>query len=837
MREGGAPPPVYAGIALASVGVLMQEILLTRIFSFTIWYHLAYLTISTALLGFGAAGSILALTPRLLHGGARRLCALGSAGAGVALLAAMAVLGPHPISPDGLIATPGRFFLGLLGYYAVISVPFLLAGLAVAAPLAAFPASANRLYAADLLGAALGCAAAVAALTFLDGAASVAVCAAIFAAAGALYAPTRVLRMRLAGLALVLAVASPWAHRGIEFRPAATKTLAIAMDSGAKILFTRWSPVNRVDLYGSPRQVGGFWTGWGRSDAYLKSRPRVPRTRSIVYDGHNGSDVFQVQDRRSLSVLDYHVLKTPYLFQEKPRVLVIGVGGGIDVLNALYHHAESVTGVELQPITVDLHHTLLSGWTGGWFQRPEVTLVAAEGRHYVRSHDDEYDLIQITAVDTFAAQTTGAYVLAESYLYTVEAFEDFLSHLDDDGMLSILIGDHLYNDPAIPTPFSTRLALVAREALERRGVANPTRHILLSGQSIPFGRPADEIVSGAWIQSLIVKNSPFRDEELARLRAFNDANGFAVRLAPDGKAGDPTLERIVQAKGSERERVLDEQIFSMAPIHDDRPFFFHVLPWDGVVTDRRIEWSNPGSGTGQIVLAMMLVQSLLLGGLLIALPLVRGASHALPRRTTAGFLVYFLGLGLGFLLIEISFVQKYVLLLGYPTYSLSVTIFSLLLFASLGALTARRGFGRPKPFLVGLVALTLVLVALEVVALPWIREHTLSAPLALRIGVTAALQLPLGFVLGMYFPTGLELLRQREPRLIPWAWAVNGVASVVASVLAVILGMVMGFSGVAMLAGGIYLVGSLSLLSVLGDGAAASRDAPGDGAAASRDAP
>ena len=822
-HEGSAPPPVYIGILLASVGVLMQQILLTRIFSFTIWYHLAYLTISTALLGFGAAGSLLAVAPGLLADGGRRLCAWCAAGAGVSLLAAMAVLGPNPISPDALIATPGWFFLGLLAYYAVITVPFLLAGVAVAAPLAAFPLAANRLYAADLLGAALGCVAAVTALSYLDGAASVAVCAAIFCAAGALYAPTRQLRTRLALLCLALVASSPWAFRAIDFQPAATKTLGIATrEHGARIQFTRWSPVNRVDLYAAPNQVGGFWTGWGRSDRYLKSRPRVPRTRSIVYDGHNGSDVFGVRDRRSLSVLDYHVLKTPYLFQKNPRVLVIGVGGGIDVLNALYHHAEHVTGVELQPITVKLHNGLLSRFTGGWFQRPEVELVAAEGRHYVRSHDDEYDLIQITAVDTFAAQTTGAYVLAESYLYIVEAFEDFLSHLGEDGMLSILIGDHLYNDPAIPTPFSTRLALVARTALEQRGVADPNRHILLSGQSIPFGNPPDEIVSGAWIQSLIVKNSPFSEEEIATLRAFNELNGFQVRLSPDGGAGDPTLESILRAEGPERRRVLDEQIFSMEPITDDRPFFFHVLPWRGVVTDRRIEWTNPGSGTGQIVLAMMLVQALVLGGLLIALPLVRGASHRLPRRTTAGFLLYFLGLGLGFLLIEISFVQKYVLLLGYPTYSLSVTIFSLLLFAAAGAAASRRGWGRPRPFLVLLVSVTLILVALEVVALSWIRDALLSAPLALRIAVTAGLQLPLGFVLGMYFPTGLELLRRREPRLIPWAWAVNGVASVAASVLAVILGMALGFSGVALLAGAIYLVGTLGLLAVLDDDAKAS---------------
>jgi hypothetical protein len=813
-HEVGARTSVYLGIALCSVGVLMQEILLTRIFSFTIWYHLAYLTISTALLGFGAAGSLLAVFPEWIREHPERFAARCSAGAGVALVLSLAALGPRPISPDEMISNPGVFFLQLFGYYAVVTVPFLLAGLAVATPLSAFPTCANRLYAADLLGAGLGCAAAVAALSLTDGPATIFLAAAFFLAAGAAYAlPERLAGGLLAG-AIGLALLSPFAGTVLEFKPTITKAMGEALErGGAEIRYTEWSPVNRVDLYGTPGARGGFWTAYGRSRHY---RSIPPQAMSIVYDAHNGSDVYKIESRRSLDVLDYHILSTPYVFYERPRVLVIGVGGGIDVLNAVYHGAEQVTGVELQPITVDLHNGLLAEWTGGWFQRPEVELVAAEGRHYVRSHDERYDILQITAVDTFSAQTTGAYVLAESYLYTVEAFDDYLSKLNDDGMLSILIGDLLYNDPAIPTPFSTRLALVAREALERRGVKNPKAHILLTGQGIPnFNAPPEQIVAGAWIQSLIVKKTPFTPAQIAALRAFQEPNGFEVRLSPTSTPGDKHLGRIVNAPVESMQDILDEQIFSVAPITDDRPFFFNVLPWREIVLDRRIEWTNPGSGTGQIVLLMMLGQSLILGGALIALPLLRGARGALPGRSTLGFLVYFLALGLGFLLIEISFVQKYVLLLGYPTYSLSVTVFSLLVFAALGAGLSRRGWDHPERMLIRLLAVTLVLLSGEVLLLPWLREQLLASSLATRIAFTVALQLPLGVVLGMYFPTGLELLRQREPRLIPWAWAVNGVASVVASVLAVLLGMAIGFSGVTFVAGAIYAVGTLGLLSVL----------------------
>jgi hypothetical protein len=271
----------------------------------------------------------------------------------------------------------------------------------------------------------------------------------------------------------------------------------------------------------------------------------------------------------------------------------------------------------------------------------------------------------------------------------------------------------------------------------------------------------------------------------------------------------------VHAPAAELPALLAAEIFALAPASDDRPFFFNVVRWSSLLRGESIFWMFPGSTTGLLVLVMMLAQALVLGAVLVLLPLVRRGEPLRGGAPTARFLVYFLGLGLGFMLIEISFVQKYVLLLGYPTYSLSVTIFSLIVSAALGAATCRRFWARPRALLSGLLAATALLVALEVSLLPWLRDALLGASLAVRIATTMALQLPLGFVLGMYFPTGLELLRRREPRLVPWAWAVNGVASVAATVLAVILGIELGFTRVAGLAVLVYALGTLSLLGAL----------------------
>jgi hypothetical protein len=790
-------PSSYAGILLASLGVLMSEILLTRIFSFTVWYHLAYLTISTALLGFGAAGTLLALRPALLERDPARVASRAAALAALALIGAAALLGPHPIDPERLIAEPIAFSAGLLAYYAVVAVPFLFAGIAIATPLSAWPERADRLYAADLLGAGLGCAAAVLALSLLDAAGALCAAAAALAASAACYALPGGRALVPCLLTLALLAAAPFAGRVIEFRPAASKGLAVAWDLPGGILFSRWSPVNRVDLHRHATAQAGFWSGIGVGKTYHGPHPRA---LSIQYDGHNGSDVLEVRGPDSLAFLDSHLLRTPYLLKSAPRVLVIGVGGGIDVLNALRRGAVHVTGAELQPITLELHRGLLAPWTGGQLQRPEVELHAAEGRHFVRSHDERYDLIQITATDTFSAQSTGAYVLAESYLYTVQAFEDYLAHLAPDGLISVVLGDHFFEAPELPMPLATRLALTALSALERRGVEHPERHLLVNAQFLAT--------------DLLVKSTPFTPEEVARVAAFADENGFYLPYEP-GRDGSGALAALLNARPEERARRLAENPFSVEPLDDDRPFFFHILRWKSLFGGEEALWYSPGSATGMWVLVILLAQAIVVGSALIAAPLALRGRAGLPRRDTAGFLAYFCALGLGFLLIEISFVQKYVLLLGYPTYSLSVTLFSLLVFAAAGAATSRRWRDAVPRFLLALLAATALLVLAEIALLPVLRERLLGAPLALRIAATAAMQLPLGFCLGMYFPTGLELLRRRAPALVPWAWAVNGVASVASAVLAVLLAMAIGFTGVALVAVAIYAVGVLALLRVL----------------------
>jgi len=796
-----APLAAYVGIFVCTAGLLMLEILLTRILSFTIWYHLAYLAISTALLSFGAAGSILATFPGLLKR-PRRIAGWTATAAGISMLVGMMYLAPRPVDPATLFDEPTAFFFGLMKYYLVLSVPFFLGGIAIAVPLAAYPANVNRLYAVDLAGAAVGCSAAVAALTWTNGPEALGWAALTMVCAGIFYTDLKRLRILFAAVAIAIGLQLSSANEWLEFRPAASKGLGLSIDRGDhETLYTQWSPVNRVDVSRNEKAIpGGFW-GMGVNKWYKGGR--LPGVMNVRYDGHNGSNIYEITTPTSMAFLDYHILRTPYVFLDEPRALIIGVGGGIDVHNALRRNASHVTAAELQPITVRVLKEYYADYCGQVFNRPDVNLVAAEGRHFVRSSDAEYDLVQITATDTFSAQATGAYVLAESYLYTVEAFQDYFDHLSDDGILCVVLGDIEYEDPALPSPLASRLVLTARQALWEQGVEEPSDHILIVSP-----------LSTSYFSTrsvLVVKKSAFTPEDMAKAEAFTEGIDLTFRVAP-GKPGHAAMTELARVKQDDLDELLDEQEFHLAAATDARPFFYHILRWRSLFTDTDALWYVPGSSTGQIMLLMMLGQAVFIGGALILLPLFVRSRRALESGPAWRFLPYFLALGIGFMLIEISFVQKYALFLGYPTYSLSVTIVSLLVFAAIGAALSTFGWGNPRRLLMMLLTFEALFILVEIFVMPSVRASLLGLPLSTRIALTILFQCPLGICLGMFFPTGVELVRQTSPGLVPWAWAVNGIGSVAGTVLAVIIAMAFGFSVVVLIAVAIYVLGALPLI-------------------------
>lgn len=801
MESSDRPPPrLLVGIAASAGAVLLLEIGLTRIFSYTIWYHFAYLTISVALLGFGAAGSALAAWPGLAR--RRGFLAWAAVAAQLGVLLCLLVIDRVSLDPLEITSDPGQAARMLL-YYVAVTLPFLAGGFLVAVPLQMYARHVSRLYFWDLLGAGLACGSIVPLIWWLGTPLATGMASVLLLLAVAAYAEPA-LRARQLLAAVTAAAATLAVAGGSSFAPAPSKFASrFLQNPSARIAFHRWTPINRMDLIEEdpPLAVGAYHV-WGMSPHYQGDAPPF---YMIGNDGDSCAVMYLWDGQLgSLEFLRHHVLRAPYLLLDSPSVVAIGLGGGADVLNGLVNGARHVTGVEINPATVHAVRDLYADRNGGILRRPDVSAVVGEGRSFLRSSDARYDLVEINSVDTLAALSTGAYVLSESYLYTAEAVGDYLDHLEPGGIFAMAVGDRQsYGDAPVHT---LRLASVVRRALEQRGVTAPQRHVMVVGTEgeLPLSHT-------------LVKNEPFDAEEVATMQRFLEQEGLVFWHRPD-RPVDTLTSRILFWPRGKLEWFYANHPLNLRPTSDDSPFFFNFYKWRTLFREDlsflRVGYDR-SFATGQVMLLVMLAQAALFSGLLVLLPLRR-----VPLETGGGFaervafLGYFGALGTGFILLEISLIQRFVLFLGYPTYSLTVVMLALLVSTGVGSLATGRiesGFARALP---GRLALLVGLVAALLLGAPRVFDALLGAPLALRIAASVALLAPLGLVLGGFFPLGIRLAERANPRLVPWAWAVNGCATVVGTLLAVIAGMTWSFSVVALAALGIYGVGVLGVVAV-----------------------
>jgi len=785
---------LFPGIFLTGFATLLFELSLIRILSFTIWYHFAYVVISTALLGFGAAGSFLALRPQFAARDPRSALARCAFLSGLAALGCLFFVSRLALDPMRILEEPFQAIL-FVTYQVVAAVPFFFAGLVVSAALRAGAERVDRLYFWDLFGAGLGCALTLPLMNLATPPGAVVVSAATFAGASAVFASRR--GGRVAGIAAagLLLVAAGFAD-AISFTPARSKEYSLQRNQlGFEPHFSRWTGLFRTDVLRRPDAAPRPRFLPGLSS---KAPPDAEWPAYYVHhDATAGTGIFELGDDHGLRHLDYDILRFPYLVANpSPRVLVIGVGGGRDVIAAVQYGAPRVTGVELDPVTVDLIRNRMANVTHGFFRRPEVRLVAGEGRHFVRTTQDQYDLIQLTGVDTLSAMNSGAYVLAENYLYTVEAFHDYLDHLAPGGILSFSTGNL---NPARPRA-AGRMVSVAQRALRERGIDRPQDHIAV-------------VDSRALYVEIMIRTEPYEPAQINLLAEHAARLGFAPLYLP-GRGGHPVFDGLISATGKKREELLAGLPFLQTATTDRQPFFMTFFRWGDLFEPGNITPSHV-TALGQIVLALLLISLTALGALLILGPLVsfgrRGGVGRRPERI--GSMVYFLGVGLGFMLFEISLIQQFVLFLGYPTYSLSVTLASLLLSLGLGSYVSRRWMGHERvvlPAAVGLIALFTLLYAY---GLPLVQGPLLGTPLAVRSLATVLLIAPLGLVMGTFFPLGIRRVADLHVDLVPWAWGINGCASVTGGVLAVALAITYGFTMVWFLSVLLYALGTVALLS------------------------
>jgi SAM-dependent methyltransferase len=786
----------YVEIFLVSFAALLLEISYTRVFSFKASSHYTYLIIGLALLGIGGGGVFVALASRLREISTERLLhVLSLVAAGAIALGYLGVVGVE-IDTQQAPSSPGQL-LRLAWICLLLFAAFLGIGLVIAVIFTRRSEVIHRVYAADLAGAAAGCAAAVPLMMTVTPPGCVFAAASAVALAGLrpgrAVAPGRSVASLVLAAGLAIVVALPAALPDPAVAPIKTLSERQRDRWGFEPVFSRWHPVFRVDVLESAL---------------------MPDQKALAHDGDWGSalhrfdgDLEAVRSRYEGSSRRLPFAVAP----AKPRVLIIGSAGGNEILASLVFDAESVTAVELNPVTVSLVREHFADFTGRLPEQPEVTLVNAEGRSFLSRDEQKYDLIYFVAPDSYAAMNAAqasGFVMVESYLYTREMVREALAHLRPGGILCMQFGEVAYD---LKPNRTARFLATARSVFRDLGLDPFGRHVLhATNRDFPIV-----------LSTVLLSAEPFSEPQIdAFLGAVEEIPTGAARHAWRRGLGDGVANAVIGFPEPKLQALFRSYPYLITPVSDDAPFFWHFARFRDVLSGDNPALANPvgpEDGRGEATLLAMLFVATGLSAVFLLTPFV-GVRRRWAQLPAKGWsMVYFAALGLGFMFFEIALIQKFTLFLGYPTYTLTVTLFSLLVFSGLGSLATgryREARDRALPVLVAAVAGLAVFYGY---GMDPAAAALAGLPLGARAAVAALALAPLGLVLGAFMPLGLTTvarLSEYDTEYVAWGWAVNGVFSVMGSIGATVLSMTFGFRAVLWLALALYLLAAMMLRRV-----------------------
>jgi spermidine synthase len=794
-----APSRVVARAAavsfLVAAAALFAQVLVHRLISAKLLNNYAFLVISLTMLGFAVAGVVLTRAlPAVL---ARRDESLVSFGALFALtLLATSAIFSH--LPAGIQYTndPAVFVKTLLIWLPaalLFAVPFGFAGLILGALLSDPRLPTRLIYGADLLGSALGALLVIPAIRHFGVERSLALCAAVtmagmLAAAWPRRAVTHILSAA-AFAAIVLSVARPADVFPVKVRGGAP-VVGMASDQYG-IEYVQWDPVARIEISRIPPpdpDRSSYPLLIGDQARFLARFKRVLTQNDyafsymVEYDGKSES-LKGIDD--TIYAAAYQATSVP-----RPRVVTIGVGGGVDLLAALFFDASHATGVEVNGATLDILRRVYADYFRPWVSDPRVTLVEDDGRHFLAAGaNDRYDVIQLSGVDSYSGTPGAAHVFSENYLYTAEAFDLYLKHLSDEGILNMMRLEF------VPPREMLRAEVTAVAALRRAGVAEPARHVIML------------TARGDNFTALLVKKTPFTREQEDKVRAWAAASPFFyLSASPSGNARRENLYQLFLSLGDpvREQSFVRAYPYDVSPATDDRPFFFNYSYWSHLLAGDAKK-RPPMQVTVLLLLALV-------GAAAVAcvyLPLRFMADAERPAASWRATL-FFAAIAVGYMAVEIALLQKFGVFLGHPNYALSVVLAALLLSTGAGALASSalvRALGRLR---FASYAMAFVLLAAHLVVFPRLMAWE-GLPFAVRAAVVFALVAPVGVLLGIFMPWGLDRLKQTSPALAPWAWGINGIFSVLGPVLSVAFAMSWGSGALMLTAIPAYLAAAAAL--------------------------
>jgi len=789
----------FIGIFLISLATLLLELSLTRVMSVSLWYHFGFLVISTALLGFGTSGVVLASWKKL-----REQYDLGNTLAILALLFGMVTVGCFwllqkiPFNPFS-VATDKRQLYIMPLYYITISAPFFISGLIISLLFTRISSRMSRLYAFDLIGAAIGCLLIVWVMPNLGGSGSVVMSAALGVTAALAFSGKTL--YRVASLVLAIAIGA--------FAFAASKYIPIAITSNkrpptfkAVPLYSKWNTFSYIELFERP----------GSTKA---------KQRRFVIDG--GTAATGMDDLRG--GLDNYLKEFPsdtsymsavaFLHIPNPIILNIGSGGGQEVLDGLHRNAKKITCVEINPIINDVVKNKMNDFWGGLFRHPNVELITGEGRSFINRSNEQFDVIVSSHTISNAAVASGALSLSENYVLTKEAFEEYYDHLTPNGTIFF----------TRPESQIARLFTTGREVLSDHGVNDFAKHFY-AFRVLPTAAEGKT----SFAAGFVMKKSAFTTEEIQAM------DSMILNMHSEVKPGNwKSMQKLYSPFTPHEENMYDtilstndlgafykQAASQIAPATDDKPFFNQHARWSSIGWNSFrdvFSQNNPMAArmalenkpVAEVTLLLILIQSVVLAGILILIPLFRYSKQGLQFTNRWKYLSYFASLGLGFIMIEIAFIQRFTLYLGQPVYTLAVIIAGLLLFTGIGSyLSGKLDIGSSVLRRRYLPLLLIILVVTSLLTPP-LFKYTIQWNLVARVLMTLLLMCPMGILLGMPFPTGIKTVSDESTSFIPWAWGVNGFFTVIGSVGAVILGMMFGFKIVIFLAAFCYLAAMVLL--------------------------
>lgn len=769
----------YLGMFLTAFSILAIEITIARLLSVVTWYHLAFFSISAAMLGMTAGAVRVYLDPKRfeadrLHAEASRTCIVYALVIPVALV--LLCLLPLDLRPSAMS------YLAFLVATVACALPFFHAGVVVTAVLTKSGLPIGRLYASDLLGAALGCLFVLGGLEVFDAPSLILLCSAVAVLASMAFAgpgsPKPVVARRLLLLAffVVLPFVNSFSVYGI--RPSFVKGRIERVETFA---VERWNSFSRVVMY-----KGGVYppSYWGPS-------PLAPTNAIQQFmmniDGEAGTTMQRFRDLDDIAHLKYDVTTVAYNLDRGGAACVIGAGGGRDVQSALLFGHDRVVGIDVNPVFIGL----LKGEFRDFANiagRNDVVLVVDDARSWLSHTPEKFTVLQMSLIDTWAATGAGAFSLTENALYTVEAWKVFLGRLTEDGVFTV---SRWHNPGNIGE--TGRVIALAMQTLMEMGAREPARHIAL----ITTGR----------ISTLIVGARPLSDDDVAKLRRACATYRYEPAYLPGDTPENGILCGLLAARTTaELRAVVADATLNLEPPTDENPYFFNMLRLSNLgVAAKTSTGVIHGNLTATITLLVLLACLLVLAVLTIVVPLALRPKEMKGSGLLWAGALYFSLIGCAFMFLEIALIQKLSVFLGHPVYALGILLFTIILSSGVGSFISDRLPLSRKPWAYVYPLATVAAILGARLVLKAVLAGMITSPIHLKILAAIGVVSPMGLLMGFFFPVGMRLVRQAAlASNTPWYWALNGIFGVLCSALAVFFSIYISVSANFFVAIGCY---------------------------------